>query len=408
MGLMNNETTERLWLFTEGLLGEKADREDLEDLKDSVDELIEEHGLTRSVPDWNQDNPTAKDYIKNKTHGITYQDPRIILNETTYTVEEGYDYEFMLPSDIEFKSDITYNVTVNGETYSCTSFQGYSNIIGIGNLSIYGEGATDTGEPFIIEYFIDSGDGIFIVSESGEYTISIEEIDEIVKKIDKKYLPSTIGAEGEGLAAEVFNNTFDNIASGDYSHAEGANTTASAYASHAEGGGTEALEHCSHAEGQDSKASGSISHAEGDGTEASGYAGHTEGIYTIARGTAAHAEGYRTIASSDYQHVQGKNNIEDTTGTYAHIIGNGDNENKRSNAHTVDWDGNGWFAGNVTVGSSKKQLITADSVEAKLNRTTAVNASDTNYSTYMARGTSLTNNEDATLNVNGAILWIYE
>jgi hypothetical protein len=37
-------------------------------------------------------------------------------------------------------------------------------------------------------------------------------------------------------------------------------------------------------------------------------------------------------------------------GTYAHIVGNGTNS-ERSNAHTLDWDGNAWFAGDVYVGS---------------------------------------------------------
>ena len=34
-------------------------------------------------------------------------------------------------------------------------------------------------------------------------------------------------------------------------------------------------------------------------------------------------------------------------GDYAHIVGNGINADYRSNAHTLDWDGNAWFAGNV-------------------------------------------------------------
>ena len=32
---------------------------------------------------------------------------------------------------------------------------------------------------------------------------------------------------------------------------------------------------------------------------------------------------------------------------YAHIVGNGDDEDNRSNAHTLDWNGNAWFAGDV-------------------------------------------------------------
>ena len=42
-----------------------------------------------------------------------------------------------------------------------------------------------------------------------------------------------------------------------------------------------------------------------------------------------------------------------------------------------------------------------------LNRTTAVNAADTNYTTLMARGTSL-NSAETVPAVNGAIAWTYE
>ena len=50
--------------------------------------------------------------------------------------------------------------------------------------------------------------------------------------------------------------------------------------------------------------------------------------------------------------MQGKYNIEDTNNKYAHIVGNGIGENSRSNAHTLDWNGNAWFQGDVYVGST--------------------------------------------------------
>lgn len=43
--------------------------------------------------------------------------------------------------------------------------------------------------------------------------------------------------------------------------------------------------------------------------------------------------------------------MEDSGGVYAHIVGNG-TDNSRSNAHTLDWSGNAWFAGDVYVGST--------------------------------------------------------
>ena len=46
--------------------------------------------------------------------------------------------------------------------------------------------------------------------------------------------------------------------------------------------------------------------------------------------------------------MQGKCNIEDTENKYAHIVGNGTSYNKRSNAHTLDWNGNGWYQGKLS------------------------------------------------------------
>ena len=60
-----------------------------------------------------------------------------------------------------------------------------------------------------------------------------------------------------------------------------------------------------------------------------------------------------TKASSDYQHVQGKYNIEDAENKYAHIVGNGTSEEARSNAHTLDWEGNAMYAGDI---ESQKQV----------------------------------------------------
>ena len=180
-------------------------------------------------------------------------------------------------------------------------------------------------------------------------------------------------------------------ASDQYSHAEGWSTTASDRASHAEGVGTTAHGQYSHAEGNSTTAFGDCSHAEGDHTSASGYGSHAEGdhttagvnshaegSYTTASGSSSHAEGRdttvsgdrshaegdHTIASSDRQHVEGKYNVEDTNNQYAHIIGNGTSDSNRSNAYTVDWDGNvecagtvisrqatyGWLAGKFTYG----------------------------------------------------------
>ena len=206
-------------------------------------------------------------------------------------------------------------------------------------------------------------------------------------------------AEGHGTTASAdFSHAEGDMttASGYGSHAEGSYTTASGTHSHAEGTSSDTLPDtitpdstiddiiaahneslfslargvASHVEGGDSLALGDCSHVEGACTIASGNFSHAEGQRTTASGYCSHAEGYDTKASSSNQHVQGIYNIEDVFDNYAHIVGNGTSATARSNAHTLDWNGNAWFAGTIegnaiilpssTGNSTKKFKITVD------------------------------------------------
>lgn len=157
--------------------------------------------------------------------------------------------------------------------------------------------------------------------------------------------------------------------SGENAHAEGYMTKASNTNAHAEGSGTEASGLKSHAEGQASIASGENSHAEGRNSKATAINSHAEGYYTQANGEGSHVEGNQTIANGNYQHVEGAFNDIDKDNKYIHIAGNGlgsGTERPRSNAYTLDWNGNGWFAGEVTIGANKDKLATETIVDNKI------------------------------------------
>ena len=143
---------------------------------------------------------------------------------------------------------------------------------------------------------------------------------------------------------------------GQYSHAEGINTQAVGFSSHTEGNSTTASGAMSHVEGSGTQATGTQSHAEGAGTIASGDSSHAEGRGTTASGISSHAEGNNTIAASDNQHAQGKFNIEDSSDKYAFIIGNGTDNNNRSNAFAVDWTGK-IYVNNSENGIDLNQLV---------------------------------------------------
>ena len=98
-------------------------------------------------------------------------------------------------------------------------------------------------------------------------------------------------------------------------------------------------------------------HSEGYYTKSYGFGSHAEGVSTTAIGYGAHAEGLKTYAYGDYSHVEGKYNIEDTANNYAHILGNG-SRSQPSNAHTIDWNGNAWFAGDIYIGGTSMDNAT--------------------------------------------------
>lgn len=246
--------------------------------------------------------------------------------------------------------------------------------------------------------------------------------DLVLKQVNHKYLNNkylkkdvaiqnsiTIGTRilGDNIGKYSFSNGNRVTASGDYSHAEGERTMASGEASHAEGNYSTASSNFSHAEGNwstasgfsshvegsETTASGDYSHAEGNETTASGESSHAEGNRTKASGVYSHAEGYNTISSSENQHVQGKYNIEDTEGKYAHIVGNGDTNN-RSNAHTLDWNGNAWYAGKLTqegTPTDDKDLITKKYFDDNKPTVPTKTSELTNDSNFLTKHQSLTN-----------------
>lgn len=169
----------------------------------------------------------------------------------------------------------------------------------------------------------------------------------------RKTVASGAAAHAEGDTAKAF---------GDYSHAEGYQTEASGRNAHAEGYLVVASGNHAHAEGRENTASGDFSHVEGRFNETIGNYSHAEGRNTLSKGMYTHTEGYGTIANSQGSHAQGKFNLEDTASKYAHIVGNGTSDSTRSNAHTLDWKGNAWFAGTVdatNIGAVKSLKTTA-------------------------------------------------
>lgn len=149
-------------------------------------------------------------------------------------------------------------------------------------------------------------------------------------------------------------------------HAEGISTQATGSASHAEGHATQATGPTSHAEGFYSVASGVTSHAEGTYTVASESDSHAEGSHTVASGLFSHAEGYYTVANQSNQHVFGRYNATPSGSTaYLELVGNGNTENTRSNARTLDSHGNEALAGSLTLDMNMNGGVTLSANELR-------------------------------------------
>lgn len=125
-------------------------------------------------------------------------------------------------------------------------------------------------------------------------------------------------------------------------------------------------------EGQSNTASGYGAHAEGYSSSASATGSHSEGENTVASGRDSHAEGYYTTANHRSQHVFGQFNIADPSeeaatarGNYVEIVGNGTAANARSNARTLDWEGNERLAGGLTLGMGSNDEVTISAAQLK-------------------------------------------
>ena len=84
----------------------------------------------------------------------------------------------------------------------------------------------------------------------------------------------------------------------------------------------------------------------------------------IAQEEYVHVEGCGNVGRNKYQHVQGCYNAYEGLSTdIIHVVGNGKSNSERSNAHTLNKNGNAWFAGTLTTeGKLTTKDISANSV----------------------------------------------
>jgi len=331
-----------------------------------AEELVSVGGVQS---DWAENDETSLAFVKNRVGGYMAGVPEEVMADTRmiFTKVSSTTTVYKATKALEFAPAMYYIVTVDGRSYTLRRCSESEEVYGNGSLYDPVAYAGSTGS--VCLHIAPHEDGttgkytIYKLAMGSIVTVAITRVVGTPVPFPPEFLPesniidtdnggarfkSATSAEGLNAFAEGYGTT----ASGDYSHAEGEASVASGKRSHAEGNTTTASGINAHSEGNGTVASGNRSHVEGNESQATGDDSHAEGVFTFAVGEASHAEGCGTRAESDNQHTQGRYNVADAADTYAHIVGNGTNDVRRSNAHTVDWGGNAWFAGEVYVGSS--------------------------------------------------------
>ena len=138
-------------------------------------------------PDWNQNDETAQDYVKNRPFYTGDPVETVLVGESTVSFEDdGGIYVAGFPSTFEATVGETYKVYWDGTVYECTCVN-LDGLYVIGNPSIGGMGS-DTGEPFIM--FIYNGGYISITTTdtSASHTFSISGTVTEIVKIPAKFI----------------------------------------------------------------------------------------------------------------------------------------------------------------------------------------------------------------------------
>ena len=168
-------------------------------------DAIEEAKADILQPDYNQNDETAKDYIKNRPFYTGDPVETVFVKESTvaFTDQDGmYLAEF--PSTFEATVGDTYKVSWDGTVYECTCVD-LNGFLTIGNPAIIG-GGSDTGEPFIMNIINGAGIVIFTADTSASHTFSISRMIAPVVTIDPKYLPMPIPFKPAGKSYLTFSS----------------------------------------------------------------------------------------------------------------------------------------------------------------------------------------------------------
>ena len=186
-----------------------ATYETKEDAAVKYDELAAEVAAKAVQANWAQNDATAADYVKNRTHyeEVSYE---VILEETEITTEANQwgkycSGKFAANRYPYLKERVL--VTFNGEEYECDYRQVFKDTYGIGNGTLGSNDALSSEHPFFVKEESGYSPQLSLFTEEpGTYTLKIVSLTNTVvtgvKQLDEKFIPETIARVSEVEALE--------------------------------------------------------------------------------------------------------------------------------------------------------------------------------------------------------------
>ena len=157
--------------------------------KDNLVAAINEAAASGGA-DWAQNDPTAKDYVKNRTHWVEMSYEEKYTNDNAPFVDNGFGVIKFTPDSVtwDLVAGDNYSVLFDGNEYRCVcnSASRYGRTwIWAGNAAFgapYNEFAPNSGEPFLIT---DSG---IIAKSAGNHAIRISRVDVNIHRLPEEFM----------------------------------------------------------------------------------------------------------------------------------------------------------------------------------------------------------------------------
>lgn len=181
-----------------------TDQKTLEDLQNQIGDLsnlttedksslvaaineVSQTGGGGVQPDWNQNDSTQPDYVKNRPFYTGDPVETVLVEESTVSfANDGGLYVAEFESTFKPTVGETYKVSWDGTVNECACVN-FHDVPFIGNLSIIGAGS-DTGEPFIMWISNSEGFQIMTADTSASHTFSISGTAAPIVKIPAKFI----------------------------------------------------------------------------------------------------------------------------------------------------------------------------------------------------------------------------